>query len=244
MTIKMTIIIPCYNAGQWLTQCINSALDQTYENKEIIFVDNESTDGSLEVARNIQKERGELIISTAPNIYKYSYQEPVEEALRIATGDYFTIFGADDYAELDYIEKVVSLLNAGGDKIRFLQTPVRGIQADTGKLVGEIKYKYKSLSEFKDLLFKRCPVTTPTMIFKKELYDNGTIEWNSEEYLGAVDYDVYFRLADKGEFIYPCPKWLGYYYRWHDGQATWGMHKETNNYDKIIQDFWRNKWNL
>ena len=40
----------------------------------------------------------------------------------------------------------------------------------------------------------------------------------SEKYLGASDYDLYFRLADNNIFIYPAPKWLGYYYRWHDKQ--------------------------
>ena len=56
MSIKFSIIIPCYNAGEWLSQCIHSALDQDYENKQVIFVDNESTDSSLQVAYDIQKK--------------------------------------------------------------------------------------------------------------------------------------------------------------------------------------------
>ena len=65
-----------------------------------------------------------------------------------------------------------------------------------------------------------------------------------EKYSGAADYDLSCKLADNNVFIYPAPMWLGYFYRWHEGQATWEMHKLKNkvNYDALIQDFWREKW--
>ena len=92
------------------------------------------------------------------------------------------------------------------------------------------------------MLFETCPVTTPTMVYKKELHDNGVIRWNSKECLGAADYDLYFNIADHGLFIYPYPNWIGYYYRWHEGQATWGMHKETTSYDQLIKEQWHKRW--
>ena len=52
----MSIIIPCYNAEKWIEESIMSALNQTYQNTEVIFVDNESTDGSHEIAKKIQNE--------------------------------------------------------------------------------------------------------------------------------------------------------------------------------------------
>jgi glycosyltransferase involved in cell wall biosynthesis len=39
MSPKVTIIIPCYNSEKWIEECIMSALNQTYDNKEVIFVD-------------------------------------------------------------------------------------------------------------------------------------------------------------------------------------------------------------
>jgi glycosyltransferase involved in cell wall biosynthesis len=43
----VSILIPCYNARPWIAQCIQSAIDQTYTHKEIVVVDDGSTDGSL-----------------------------------------------------------------------------------------------------------------------------------------------------------------------------------------------------
>ena len=48
---KVSIVVPCYNSEKWIEQCITSALNQDYENIEVIFVDNESTDSSVEIIK-------------------------------------------------------------------------------------------------------------------------------------------------------------------------------------------------
>jgi glycosyltransferase involved in cell wall biosynthesis len=242
MAIKFSIIIPCYNAEKWIEECILSALSQTHKETEVIFIDNESTDNSHEVAKKVQREDSRLTVLSAPNLYKYSYEEPVEEGLTIASGEYFTILGADDFIEPTYIEKINQIISTSNGKIQILQTPIRGMKSDTGEIVGEIKHQYGSLKEFKQQLLHKSPVCTPSMVFKKSLHNDKTVQWNSEKYLGAVDYDLYCRLADQGHFIYPYPQWVGYYYRWHKDQATWGMHSEPTNYDQMIKDEWREKW--
>ena len=80
---KISIIIPCYNSEKWIEKSVKSALNQNGEFAEVIVVDNESTDNSLQIIKNIQKENKRLIVSTAPNLYKYSWTEPVEEALSL-----------------------------------------------------------------------------------------------------------------------------------------------------------------
>tara|TARA_R100000664_G_scaffold33713_2_gene51655 strand:- start:901 stop:1641 length:741 start_codon:yes stop_codon:yes gene_type:complete len=240
--IKFSIIVPCYNAENWIEECLLSALNQTHSDTQVIFVDNESSDGSLARAQKVQEEHPKLTVLSAPNLYKYSYEEPVTEGLTATTGEYFTILGADDFIEPTYIEKLNAIIVASHGKIQLLQTPIRGVESNTGRQVGEIKHQYNSLTEFKQLLLHKSPVCTPSMVFKKSLYDDGVIRWNSAKYLGAIDYDLYCRLADQGHFIFSYPQWIGYYYRWHETQATWGMHGEPTNYDQMIKDEWREKW--
>jgi glycosyltransferase involved in cell wall biosynthesis len=52
MDIKVSILIPCYNAERWISQAIESALNQTYQYKEVIVVDDGSTDNSLEIIKS------------------------------------------------------------------------------------------------------------------------------------------------------------------------------------------------
>ena len=78
---KVTIIIPCYNAEKWINECIWTVCDQDYKNLEVIFVDNESTDNSLQIAKE-QAARLEtlethpnLVIASAKNIYPNCWDE-------------------------------------------------------------------------------------------------------------------------------------------------------------------------
>lgn len=239
--MKFTIIIPCYNSEKWIRECVLSSLNQTYKNLEVIFVDNESTDRSVEIVKQIREEYPELIMSSAKNIYRHSYQEPVEEGLRIATGDYFTILGSDDFIDKNYVKNIVDILSKT-DKISAMQSPLRCINESNQQVVSVIKHQYKSLLEFKERLFQECPVATPSIVLKKSLYDEGKITWKSDLYLGASDYDLYFSLADQNIFIYPFPGWLGYYYRWNNQQSTWGMHREETKYDVLIREEWQKRW--
>ena len=241
---KATIIIPCYNAEKWIEKSISSACEQSYENIEVIFCDNESTDKSLDIARQLKQTKyPQLIVETAPNIYKYSWEEPVNKALSVSTGDYFTMLGADDYIDKEYVKNFMKFILAAPDKIMLLQSAIRGV--DKGEnYVGDLIHSYKSLSEFKNLLFQKCPVNTPTVVYNKKLYYDGLIDWQSDKWLGAVDYNLYFSLADKNLFIYPANMWLGYYYRWHEGQSTWGMQREERKFDIEIKNYWRKKWKL
>ena len=64
MKPKITVIIPCYNAEKWIEESIMSALNQTHEDTEVIFVDNESTDASYEIAKKIQQNNSKLQVFT------------------------------------------------------------------------------------------------------------------------------------------------------------------------------------
>ena len=88
MKPKVSIIVPCYNAELYIRDCLISALEQDYKNFEVIFVDNESTDNSLSIAESVGKEYSNLIIDQAKNLYRHSWQEPVEKALSLFSGDY------------------------------------------------------------------------------------------------------------------------------------------------------------
>lgn len=246
MSPKVSIIIPCYNAEKWIEECVMSALSQTYKNVEVIVVDNESSDRSVEIIQNLQEQNQELIFSTAENIYPNCWDEAREEGFRLMTGDYVLVMGSDDFLDEKFIENCMKFFMQAPDKIKVLQSPAKGVTVKNGIKVftGELKHLYRSKEEFKNLCLQKCPVNTPTVMYNTELYSQGLLRAEPEKYGGAADYDLYCRLIDNDIFIYPSPIWLGFYYRWHEEQATWKVHKEGINYDIMIQEHWRTKWKI
>ena len=199
---------------------------------------------TLEIAERMLEEFPELQIDTAPNLYPFSWEEPVEKALSMATGDYFTILGSDDYISEDYVSKFMEKILESEEPVLVLQSAIKGIDENSNLINQDVSHTYSDMEEFKELLLQRCPVTTPSVVYKTDLHGKGIVRWLASEYLGAADYDLYFNLADNDIYIHPVGEWLGYYYRWHQDQATWGMQKEPLNYDFMLQNQWREKWGL
>jgi len=236
--MKASIIVPCYNAENWLEETLLSALRQDYGSFEVIFVDNESTDNSCKIAKDIKINYPNLILASAKNIYKRCWDEPRQEGFRLASGDYLFTLAADDKYERSYISNCMAFISAGKDRIKAFQSGIKNI----GMREGSSAVYYRTLQEFKDMCLLSCPVLSPTAVYSRELFTSGLLETYPDKYSGAADYDLYCRLADNDVFIYPSGQYLGYNYRWHPEQATWEMHQDPNNYEKMIQDYWREKW--
>lgn len=105
MQPKVSILIPCYNAEQWVGQTIESALAQTYPKTEVIVVDDGSTDGSLDI---IQTFGNSIRWETGPN---RGGNIARNRLLELSTGDWLQYLDADDYLLPDKIEKQVRYLN-------------------------------------------------------------------------------------------------------------------------------------
>lgn len=109
MTPLVSIIIPCFNAERWLAETLESALAQTWPEKEIILVDDGSTDGSLALARKFEP-RGVVVI-TQSNAGAAAARNT---GLVRARGEFIQFLDADDLLAPDKIEKQVRLLQERG----------------------------------------------------------------------------------------------------------------------------------
>lgn len=93
---KFSIIIPMYNIQEYIEKCINSVLQQDYEDYEIIVVNDGSTDNSERIVSNIKNEK--LLLINKPNGGLSSARN---EGIKYATGDYIWFVDGDDYIEKD-----------------------------------------------------------------------------------------------------------------------------------------------
>ncbi len=103
----VSICIPNYNYGKYLNACVQSALGQTYENKEVILVDDSSTDNSLEIA---ERYRSDIHIFRNPT--NLGQPQSTNKAVQCSSGKYLVILHSDDLLLPHFIEKMVQLLEA------------------------------------------------------------------------------------------------------------------------------------
>lgn len=64
---KVSIIIPIYNVEKYLAECLNSAIQQVYDNIEIIAINDGSTDGSLSILEKFRSRHENMIVKSIPN---------------------------------------------------------------------------------------------------------------------------------------------------------------------------------
>ncbi len=108
----VSIIIPCYNYGRYIEKCIYSAINQTYENIEVIVVDNGSTDNSLEKINTFSHNEKVKIIKLESNIPPGTEKKSAFNiAIKESSGDYISLLYADDWYLPDKIQKQITLFN-------------------------------------------------------------------------------------------------------------------------------------
>ena len=100
--IKFSIIVPIYNVEKYLERCINSIINQTYKNLEIILVDDESPDNCPVICDEYAKKDNRVRVVHKKN---GGLSDARNAGMNIATGDYIIFADSDDYIELDTCEK-------------------------------------------------------------------------------------------------------------------------------------------
>jgi glycosyltransferase involved in cell wall biosynthesis len=115
----VSILIPAYNAERWIADTLQSAIAQTWPRKEIIVVDDGSTDRTYEVARRFASKEVAVVLSRENRGIG-----PTENAaFQHSRGDYFQWLDADDVLPPDKIERQLASLQEGDSKRILLSSP-------------------------------------------------------------------------------------------------------------------------
>lgn len=108
-SILISICIPTFNSELYLTETIESIINQTYKNIEIIIGDNASTDRTLDLIR--QYSNKDPRVSYYQNDTNIGYSKNCNKLISLSKGDYVAIYHSDDVYDHSIIEKQVSILN-------------------------------------------------------------------------------------------------------------------------------------
>lgn len=105
--IKVSIIIPIYNLERYLPRCLESVVNQSYDNYEVLLVDDGSQDGSAKICEYYRKKYSQFFYFYKSN---GGLSDARNYALQYITGDYVTFIDGDDYIQIDFLEKMVESL--------------------------------------------------------------------------------------------------------------------------------------
>ena len=211
MSKLVSIIVPVYKVEQYLKRCMDSVLNQTYKNIEIILVNDGSPDNCPALCdkyakidsrvRVIHKENGGL--SSARNV-----------ALDSVKGDYIFFVDSDDWLALDTLEVLNEYLEKDYDMISFQRTYLT-----EEKVVekGEKNPKDMDVSQYIDASFLgRYDFFVTTKIFKAEVFNNVRfLEGRNYE-----DLEIIHRLFLNMEKVVGLDYFLYYYWKGNEGAIT------------------------
>ena len=103
----VSIIIPVYNAEKQIGTCLDSIIQQTYKNLQIILIDDGSTDNSFSMIQEYVKDDSRIVCIQQENQGSVSARK---RGLDIAVGDYIEFVDADDYIENDTVSELVRIM--------------------------------------------------------------------------------------------------------------------------------------
>ena len=105
--IKVSIIVPVYNAGKYLEICLHSLVNQTLKDIEIICIDDASSDNSFAILEKYSEKDTRIILLS--NAYNLGQAASKNKGIHIAKGEYIQFVDADDYIEKDAVWKLYEL---------------------------------------------------------------------------------------------------------------------------------------
>ena len=178
----VSVIIPVYNTSKYLSECLDSVINQSFEDLEIICVNDGSTDGSLEILNDYRSRDSRIRVMTQEN---QGLSSARNTGLANSTGEYVLFLDSDDCLSHDAIEKAYDLAEDNSSDLVLFK--IINFDDDTGekshysyfelkvlkKMVGQRVFDYDDVKE----RFFRIPVTAPGKLFKRDLLEGtGFIE--------------------------------------------------------------------
>lgn len=221
----VSVIIPAYNIERYISRCLDSIMAQTYNNLEIIVIDDGSKDQTAEILDDYQKRDSRIIVVHKENGGVSSARN---NGLDIATGDYISFVDGDDLIESNMYEILVKILEK--EKTDIAHCGYQMIfpdRVDYYYNTGTYKIQTREVG-VKDLLFgKMIEPTLNNKLYRRELFNSIRLD---EKIQINEDLEANYRLFKKSKksVYYDVPL---YHYMIRKSSAT-----KTNSIRRKFED--------
>lgn len=203
--IKVSVVIPMYNVEEYLEECIESTLNQSLEDIEIICVNDGSTDSSLSIARKFEKKDKRVKVIDKKN---GGYGHTMNRGFDLAQGEYIAILESDDFMDTNMLEDLY--MKAKENDLDF-------IKADFNRFIikknGELELTYNRIAQkfngyydriinpSEEKLVFRFIMNTWSGIYKREFIEKYKINHNESPGASYQDNGFFFKTFCNAEKI-------------------------------------------
>lgn len=188
---KISIIIPVYNAEKYLRECLDSIINQTLKDIEIICINDYSTDNSLQILQEYAKNDNRIKILKGK---KTGAGGARNVGLEIATGEYITFFDADDFLEKNSYEKIYNNAVTNNSDIvvfdydKYISTTKQYYKNEILYIPDNLSEKVFSIDNYPKIIFTNLSNRVCNKIFKTSMIKENNISFQEIIYAN----DVYF----------------------------------------------------
>ena len=190
----VSIIVRTYNRAHCLNKALDSIINQTYSNWEVILVDNHSTDGTFELVNKYREERIRTYLINNDGIIAAS----TNLGLHHSRGEYIAFLDSDDWWLPSKLEQSIKALNDGAE---FVYHGCIQIREDGKGNILKRKFRFRQVRSpvFEDLLQYGNAICCSSVVVKKELLINVGGFSEDREIIAAEDYETWLRLSKHTE---------------------------------------------
>jgi len=210
---SVSVIIPCYNSARFIKGTIDSVLGQTYQNYEILAIDDGSTDGTREILNGYLPN---IKILTHPNNSNLGVGASMNLGVRESKGDLIAFLDHDDLWQPNKLLEQAEIFDKYAD-VGLVYTNVFVIDEDGNELFEIYENGFRELNKPEKLLLKCYIITVSSVTVRRRLF--GEIGLFRTDIRDA-DHDMWLRMVERTKLFY-LPKCLASY-RKHPGQISSG----------------------
>jgi glycosyltransferase involved in cell wall biosynthesis len=195
----VSIIITCFNGERWIRQAVDSALAQSYPHREIVIVDDASTDGSLRCLEPYRSLPGVELVAHPVNL---GIPATKNDGVRHSRGEYLAFLEQDDEWAPAKLERQVAAFEADAE-VGLVYTTAVYLAPDGGEslLRQPVSVPQSSRRAAVEAVFRNNPVTSMSSVAVRRhcLAELGGFD---ESFHGADDYDLWLRMAGQFKMVH------------------------------------------
>lgn len=225
--LRVSVVMCVWNGEKYLSEAINSILNQSLQNFEFIIVNDGSTDGTAEILNEFALQDHRIRILTNEQNRGQSYSKNL--AVTLARGEYIAMMDADDWCDSLRLEKQIHYLDSNpaidvlGTNYLMQKDDQSGSHLmETASLPGHLRW---------DFIF-HCAICQASVMLRSKLFQKEGFRYD-ETFTTAADFELWTRIiqnhkiSNLGEVLY--------YYRWHENNISIRRKTDqTNNIDFVV----------